>query len=575
MTVSIGWADVRLDQVAEVRLGRQRSPDKAHGDNLVPYLRAANVRWTGLDLSDVKLMQFSRQEVGTFQLERDDILVVEASGSQGEVGKSALWRGELPLVCFQNTLLRVRSLGADPAFLRWQLHRDALFGGLGGASKGVGIYHIGAARLSNWTISLPPLNEQRRIVAKLDAIFEQTRAAKARIERLPALLEKLKRSILAAAFRGDLTSSWRSANEHEPNAAVGIERLRGRCKALDANAPLRLVGPAETETVDRSLPDGWAWARLGELGHDPLAAVQTGPFGAQLHSDEFVDEGVPVIAVGNLTGTGFTKNGIYFVTPEKAQQLNRYNVQAGDVLFARSGATLGKVCVAPSDVADWRMTGHILRLRLKTSVLLPDIAVFALHGAEAVTKQVRAGIRGMTRPGYNTALLEGIWVPVPPIREQVEIVRQIHEAFEKLERLEAAIMQCESRLVSFERSALAKAFRGELVHQDPNDEPAAALLDRIRAAHAAEPTAPRRGRTAPRSAPAPAAATPTNGHATAQREDPLDLVIAAFQQGEARLGAATIAHATGLDAAAVKRALATLVDCGQVRARGTTYEWAT
>jgi len=132
-------------------------------------------------------------------------------------------------------------------------------------------------------------------------------------------------------------------------------------------------------------------------------------------------------------------------------------------------------------------------------------------------------------------------------------------------------------LSSIEQAALAKAFRGELVPQDPTDEPATVLLERIRAARAAEPAAPRRNRAGEKEL-GPTTIESTNGHATVRRDEPLDLVIAAFQLGEPRLGATEIADATGLDAAAVKRALATLVDTGQVRvhgrARGTTYEWS-
>ena len=132
--------------------------------------------------------------------------------------------------------------------------------------------------------------------------------------------------------------------------------------------------------------------------------------------------------------------------------------------------------------------------------------------------------------------------------------------------------------MQIEQSALAKAFRGELVSQDPDDEPATMLLERIRLTRNGEAAAPRRGRTG-RSDDTTTAAEPTNGYAPAQSEEPLDLVIAAFQQGEPRLGATAITQATGLDAAVVKRALAALVNSGQVRvhgrARGTTYEWAT
>src|SRR5690606_14345149 len=133
-----------------------------------------------------------------------------------------------------------------------------------------------------------------------------------------------------------------------------------------------------------ALPRSWSYEAIGLLGDDHFAPVQTGPFGAQLHSSEFVPSGVPVIAVGNLTGTGFTTEGLYFVTKTKAAQLNRYDVQAGDLLFARSGATLGKVCVAPEFVRGWRMTGHILRVRLDRRVIDPNLAALWLWAAAAV-----------------------------------------------------------------------------------------------------------------------------------------------------------------------------------------------
>ena len=108
---------VRLDQVAEVRLGRQRAPKNHHGDQMRPYLRAANVGWSGLKLEDVKEMNFTDAELVTYRLQAGDLLLTEASGSPGEVGKPALWSGELEDCAFQNTLLRVRPHEHDPRYL--------------------------------------------------------------------------------------------------------------------------------------------------------------------------------------------------------------------------------------------------------------------------------------------------------------------------------------------------------------------------------------------------------------------------------------------------------------------------
>jgi hypothetical protein len=139
----------------------------------------------------------------------------------------------------------------------------------------------------------------------------------------------------------------------------------------------------------------------------------------------------------------------------------------------------------------------------------------------------------------------------------------------------------EVALRSTEDAVLAKAFRGELVPQDPTDEPASVLLDRIRASRTAETERPRGNRGPHRDYTRMAKPTPmisSNGHATnGNHDDSLDLVVGIFQS-ERRLTATAIAKATGLDTSAVKKALKILVEGGQVRvngaARGTTYIWS-
>ncbi len=98
------WETTPLEEIAEVRLGRQRSPDRAMGDHMRPYMRAANVTWNGISLHDVKEMDFTPKEFETYELRRGDILLAEASGSASEVGKPAIWKEDVPDCCFQNTL---------------------------------------------------------------------------------------------------------------------------------------------------------------------------------------------------------------------------------------------------------------------------------------------------------------------------------------------------------------------------------------------------------------------------------------------------------------------------------------
>lgn len=221
-----GWLRVRLDEVAEVRLGRQRSPDRAKGEHMRPYMRAANVTWNGISLEDVKEMDFSPREFVSYELREGDILLSEASGSASEVGKPVLWRNEVDGCCFQNTLIRVRSRGPDPEYLHLHFLADARLGKFAAAGKGVGINHLGADRMSSWPTALPPLNEQRRIVAKLESLQARSRRAREALDAVPPLLEKLRQSILAAAFRGDLTKDWRAKHRDVEPASELLKRIR-------------------------------------------------------------------------------------------------------------------------------------------------------------------------------------------------------------------------------------------------------------------------------------------------------------------------------------------------------------
>ena len=217
-----GWAWASLEAISEVRLGRQRSPKRATGPNMRPYLRAANVTWNGLDLSDVKEMDFNPAEFEIYRLQPGDILLSEASGSPDEVGKPAIWDGQIDDCCFQNTLIRVRAESRFVPYLFHHLLSDARSGALGRAARGVGIHHLGAERASSWAVALPPLAEQRRIVAEVERRLPVAQQAEAAVEASLARAERLRQSILKQAFSGRLVPQ---DPDDEPASAL-LERIR-------------------------------------------------------------------------------------------------------------------------------------------------------------------------------------------------------------------------------------------------------------------------------------------------------------------------------------------------------------
>ena len=246
-----GWVWATLSSVSEVRLGRQRSPKRATGPNMRPYLRAANVTWDGLNLSDVKEMDFNPSEFETYRLMPGDIVLNEASGSPDEVGKPAIWNNQINGCCFQNTLIRVRAFPRIVPFLFYHLMADARSGNLGRAARGVGIHHLGAERTASWIIALPPLEEQQRIVAEIEKKLSVIQHTESTVAANLRRIEQLRQSILKRAFCGRLVPQ---DTDDEP-ASVLLERIRAEREAAKAAAPKRKRSRRRSNsTPDRQLP---------------------------------------------------------------------------------------------------------------------------------------------------------------------------------------------------------------------------------------------------------------------------------------------------------------------------------
>ena len=184
-----------------------------------PYLRSANVTWEGISLDDVKQMNFDDADFETYRLEPGDLLLNEASGSPGEVGKPAIWAGEIENCCFQNTLLRIRTAEIDIRYLYWYCFASALSGRFGDAGRGVNIRHLGKRGLSQFSIPIAPSEEQGEIAVMLDQQFEQAKRLKQTAQLVLDRVTALRRAVLAQAFSGRLVPQ--DPNDEPASALLG------------------------------------------------------------------------------------------------------------------------------------------------------------------------------------------------------------------------------------------------------------------------------------------------------------------------------------------------------------------
>lgn len=250
-------------------------------------------------------------------------------------------------------LLPLRSRGpVEPTYLQRYLLSLQALEYVHPLMAGIKMPRVRTRDLRAFPIPLAPLPEQRRIVAKIEALFQQSRTARQALDRIPSLLKKFRQSVLAAAFRGELTRDWREQHPDVESASVLLERIRTerrrkweetlRAKGKDPRKA-KYKGPDPVDRNDlEDLPEGWEYTTVSEVGCLDGDPVLTGPFGAQLPSKEFVPEGVPVVAIGNVLWGKLHLDKVDHVALEKAHRLRRYTLQPGDVAFTRSGRWDGR-----------------------------------------------------------------------------------------------------------------------------------------------------------------------------------------------------------------------------------------
>jgi type I restriction enzyme, S subunit len=235
-------------------------------------------------------------------------------------------------------------------------------------------------------------------------------------------------------------------------------------------------------------PIGWSWVTVADLGGVTEQAVLTGPFGTSLGTHDFTPEGVPVLTIGCLADGGIRLDQAAFVSREKASELARYRLEAGDVLFSRM-ASVGRAAVVKDAIAGALINYHIMRLRLNREAVLPTLFVAYVRGAKQVQDYLREVNHGATRDGINTQQLLAMPVVLPPLPEQHRIVAEIEKQLSRLDAGVAALKRVQANLKRYRAAVLHAACTGRLVPTEAelaraegrDFESADQLLDRISA----------------------------------------------------------------------------------------------
>jgi len=352
--------------------------------------------------------------------------------------------------------------------------------------KGTGTPHVNPDIFWNLEFPLPPLNEQKRIVSNLDQIMPKIDRVKARLERVPKIIKRFRQSVLNAAVTGKLTEKWRDEHSNVECAEALFDRIRKEreikyqeeCEKAKKEGRRTLKKYYNIEFNSKHLneleiPETWTKTYLGNIS-DVKGGIQKTPKRVPRKNH------YPYITVANVY-RGFLKlkNINRFEATE--DELNNLRLKKNDLLIVEgngSAKEIGRCAIWNSEIENCIHQNHIIRARpyfINSKYL---IYFFNSYFGIDIMMQISSTTSGLYT--LSVKKVNNLPLPLPPFEEQHEIVRQVDKYLNFADKLEAHYNKAKDKLDRLPQSVLARAFRGELVPQGPNDEPTEKLLERIK-----------------------------------------------------------------------------------------------
>jgi type I restriction enzyme S subunit len=474
------WATASLSDIADINPRHPRDLDDELPVSFAPMSVLSESR---PEFNGLRERPLGEVRKGFTHFAEGDVLFAKITPCM-ENGKAAVaTRLRNGLGCGTTELHVLRPLGGvAPLYIYHFIHQpsfrraaEANFTGSAGQLR------VPVAFIESAEVPIAPLGEQRRIVAKLEKVLGKVDACQERLAKIPTLLKRFRQSVLAAACSGRLTSDWREENSQLESATDTLVAHGQRTTGRGRNT--RRMKPAKGLTLldySDQFPTTWAWLKVRELVEKgAILDVQDGNHGELYpRAEDFGKAGVPYISAEHVINDRVQIAAAPLLKNEKAQQLRIGFAKANDVILTHN-ATVGRVALLPPGSPDVVLSTSTTYYRVDEAVLLASYLATFLR-SHYFQSQLEAVMEQTTRNQVSVTKQVEFGIAVPPLAEQEEIVRRVDSLFALADQIEARYAKAKMYVEKLTPSLLARAFRGELVHQDPNDEPASALLERIK-----------------------------------------------------------------------------------------------
>lgn len=351
-------------------------------------------------------------------------------------------------------------------------------------------------------IKLPPLNEQKRIITKIEKLFSNLDNSDKYLLHLEKQLKRYRQSVLKSAFEGKLTKEWSEKQTNLETADELLQKIKKDRekyyldllfiwkedskkweKGLLQNKPKKPKKLADFEILSQeeldelpTLSNSWKWTKIDSLLAYEENSIKAGPFGSSLKKSCYTESGFKIYGQEQVIANDpFLGN--YYVGKDKYRELFSCRIKADDILISLVG-TIGKVLILPKNCEQGIINPRLIKISLHEKNY--SAKFFKFYFESSFLKSLYAiSSHGATMDIINMGIIKDLPFPLCSLEEQIEVVSEIEKHFSIIDKLEVVVQQSIKESKRLRQSILKQAFEGKLVEQDPNDESASILLEKI------------------------------------------------------------------------------------------------
>lgn len=413
------WMWVRLGEIFQHNTGKALNSTNRSGVSL-KYITTSNLYWNRFELSNLKEMFFTDTELEKCTVQKGDLLVCEG----GDIGRAAIWQSDNN-IRIQNHIHRLRSyitVCTEFFYYLFYLYKHA--GWIGG--KGIGIQGLSSKAIHILVFPLPPLAEQKRIVAKIEELLpyiDRYEQAWSKLEQFNSRFpEDMKKSLLQQAIQGKLVEQ----RPEEGTAEELFAQIQAEKRRLIKAGKIKKEKPLPEITEEEKpfdIPESWMWVRWGDLSQ----SIQYGYNAPAQESGR-----IKMVRISDIQGGKVLWDSVPYCEI-KEDDISTYLLGANDILFARTGGTVGKSYLVREVPEEAIYAGYLIRTRY-SSLLCPEYLKYYME-SQLYWGQLRNGTIATAQPNCNGKTLSKMVLPLPPLAEQKRIVEKLEQLLLLCERL--------------------------------------------------------------------------------------------------------------------------------------------